>query len=137
MKTTGFSAKTIYKLKMKIMVKKLLLICAVVVSTMCLSFTAFAPAVQNSVSGHVYDQSNPLQGVSGIQVDEIDDNSHVLSTTTTSESGYFSIQVRNSKTTLRFSDPEFNEFSTQSCSFDLSREDCSDVSVYMTLGEEW
>lgn len=112
--------------------KKFLLICAVAVSTMCFSFTAFAPAVQDSVSGHVYDQSNPSQGLSGIQVDEIDSDSHILSTQTTNDQGYFSIKVHSSKTTLRFSDPEFNEFSTQSRTFDLSREDCSDVSVYMS-----
>ena len=37
--------------------KKLMLVCLVAVDTMCLSFTAFAQAVQTSVSGHVYDQT--------------------------------------------------------------------------------
>ena len=112
--------------------KKLLLICAVAISTMCLSFSAFDPTAQDSVSGYVYDQSNPSLGLGGIVVDEIDSNDNILSTTTTTESGHFSLNVKRSSTTLRFSDPDYQEFSTQRRSFDLSREDCSNVSIYMT-----
>lgn len=117
-------------IKITVMIKKVLLICAVAVSTMCLSFTAFAPAVQNSVSGHVYDQSSTSTTLSGIVVEEIVNN-QVVSTTRTDDLGYFSLQVKSSTPKLQFSDPDYQEFSTQSVSFDL-RDDCSNVSVYMS-----
>lgn len=117
-------------IKITVMIKKVLLICAVAVSTMCLSFTAFAPAVQNSVSGHVYDQSSTSTTLSGIVVEEIVNN-QVVSTTHTNDAGYFSLQVKSSTPELRFSDPDYQEFSTKSVSFDL-RDDCSNVSVYMS-----
>ena len=110
--------------------KKFLLICAVAVSTMCFSSTAFAPAVQNSVSGHVYDQSSASTTLSGIVVEEIVNN-QVVSTTRTDDLGYFSLQVKSSTPKLQFSDPDYQEFSTQTVSFDL-RDDCSNVSVYMS-----
>lgn len=110
--------------------KKFLLICAVAVSTMCFSFTAFAPAVQNSVSGHVYDQSSTSTTLSGIVVEEIVNN-EAISITRTDDFGHFSLQVKSSTPELRFSDPDYQEFSTQSVSFDL-RDDCSNVSVYMS-----
>lgn len=111
--------------------KKLLLICAVAVSTMCFSFTAFAPAVQNSVSGHVYDQSSTSTTLGGILVEEIVNN-QAISNTRTDVNGHFSLQVKSSTPVLRFSDPDYQEFSTKTMSFDL-REDCSNVSVYMSL----
>lgn len=111
--------------------KKLLLICAVAISTMCLSFSAFAPTAQSSISGHVYDQSSPTTGLDQILVEEIVNNVAVQSVRTEKD-GTFSINVSNVRSTLRFSDPDYQEFSTQSRSFDLSREDCSNVSIYMT-----
>ena len=108
--------------------KKLMLLCLVAVGTMCLSFTAFAPAVQNSVSGHVYDQTDH-SALSGIVVEEIVNNVAVSSTLTEGD-GSFSILVHSRKTTLRFSDPDYQSYSTQEQTFDLSQ-DCSDVSVYM------
>ena len=78
---------------------------------MCLSFSAFDPTAQDRVSGYVYDQSNPSVGLGGIGVDEIDSNDNILSTTTTSESGHFSLNVKRSSTTLGFSNPDYQEFS--------------------------
>lgn len=108
--------------------KKLMLLCLVAVGAMCLSFTAFAPAVQTSVSGHVYDQADN-SAIGGIVVEEIVNNVSV-STVTTKADGSFSLKVQNRKATLRFSDPDYQSYSTQEQTFDLSQ-DCSDVSVYM------
>lgn len=106
--------------------KKLMLLCLVAVGTMCLSFTAFAPAVQDSVSGHVYDQSDN-SAIGGIVVEEIVDNVAVSSTLTEGD-GSFSIKVISQKPTLRFSDPDYQSYFTQEQTFNLSQ-DCSDVSV--------
>lgn len=108
--------------------KRLMLLCLVAVGTMCLSFTAFAPAVQTSVSGHVYDQSTQSP-IGGIVVDEMV-NGVSVNTTTTWSDGSFSIEVQSRKSTLRFSDPDYQNYSTVEQTFDLSQ-DCSDVSVYM------
>lgn len=115
--------------------KKLMLLCLVAVGTMCLSFTAFAPAVQDSVSGHVYDQSDN-SAIGGIVVEEIVNNVSVSSTLTEGD-GSFSIKVKSQKPTLRFSDPDYQSYSTQEQTFNLSQ-DCSDVSVYMrSQSQEW
>ena len=123
--------------KTEVMAKKLLLICAVAISTMCLSFTAFAPSVQTGVSGHVYDQSNPTVGVSEILVEEIVNNV-VTQSVYTSDDGSFSISASTSSSTmtLRFSDPDYQSYRTHTQTFDLRKEDCSNVSVYMTSSEE-
>lgn len=119
------------------MAKKLLLICVVAISTMCLSFTAFAPSVQTGVSGHVYDQSNSTVGVGEILVEEIVNNVAVQSMRT-SDDGSFSISVSTSSSTmtLRFSDPDYQSYRTHTQTFDLQKEDCSNVSVYVTPNEE-
>lgn len=53
-----------------------------------------------------------------------------VNTTTTWSDGSFSIEVQSRKSTLRFSDPDYQSYSTVEQTFDLSQ-DCSDVSVYM------
>lgn len=102
--------------------------CVVVFGALTMSFSAFAPAVQDHVSGQVLDQStnSPL---SDIYVQEIV-NGQVISTVKTDGSGLFSIPASVSPVSLRFSDQDYQEYRMKVVSFDL-REDCSNVRVYM------
>ena len=63
-------------------------------------------------------------------VDEIV-NDVSIRTVTTKTDGSFSIGVQSKKSTLRFSDPDYQSYLTVERTFDLGQ-DCSEVSVYMS-----
>ncbi len=110
--------------------KKLLFLSLLVCAITCFAFTnAAAPEVQRTISGTVYDLSShePLEGIHIQQI-----NGTSSSSTKTDVAGHFSIIVKNSiqTATLKFSDPDYGDYSTRTENFDLSK-DNSDVSVYM------
>lgn len=113
-----------------ITMKRLLFLSLFVCAITCFAYTnAVAPEVQRTISGTVYDLSShePLEGIHIQQINGTSSNS-----TKTDISGHFSIIVKNSiqTATLKFSDPDYGDYSTRTEDFDLSK-DNSDVSVYM------
>lgn len=118
--------------------KKILLLCLVAVSTMTLfSFKAVAPSLATHVKGYVYDQIDQSTALSGILVEELV-NGQAVSRQFTNSDGSFdvSIQTTLSKATLRFSDPDYSEYASQTESFDLrSSSDCENASVYMSSSQ--
>lgn len=118
--------------------KKIILLCLVAVSTMTLfSFKAVAPSLATHVKGYVYDQIDQSTALSGILVEELV-NGKAVSRQFTNSDGSFdvSIQTTLSTSTLRFSDPDYSEYLTQTNDFDLSsQEGCNNVSVYMSSSQ--
>ena len=113
-----------------ITMKRLLFLSLFVCAITCFAFTnAAAPEVQRTISGTVYDLSSH-QPLEGIYIQQINGTSS--SSTKTDVSGHFSITVKNSSqtATLKFSDPDYGDYSTRTEDFDLSK-DNTNVSVYM------
>lgn len=112
--------------------KRLVLISLLACASVCFAFTnASAPATYSrTVAGTVYD-SQDLTPLGGIEISEIVAGK-VMQTTKTDDDGHFSLTATQSRTMITFSDPS-GDYQSSTMSFDMNKEDCSDLSVPLAL----